>query len=111
MRALGQSRVRPWGPDVGPEIDVLTLIPAMVGAPLSESIPARIQESGIATIRIHDLRGQLVRTLRGGRATDNRVAIQWRGDDESGGAAASGRYLYVMTAAGCTARGSVTLVR
>ena len=64
-----------------------------------------------AVLRIHDLRGQLVRTLRGGRATDNRVAIQWRGDDESGGAAASGRYLYVMTAAGCTARGSVTLVR
>lgn len=64
-----------------------------------------------AVLRIHDLRGTLVRTLRGGSATDNRVAIQWRGDDESGGAAASGRYLYVMTAAGCTARGSVTLVR
>ena len=38
------------------EIDVLTLFPAMVGGPLSESIPARIQESGLATIRIHDLR-------------------------------------------------------
>ncbi len=64
-----------------------------------------------AVLRIHDLRGRLVRTLRGGTTTANRVAIQWRGDDETGGAAASGRYLYVMTAAGCTARGSVTLVR
>ena len=38
------------------EIDVLTLFPAMLGAPLAESIPARIQEQGLATIRIHDLR-------------------------------------------------------
>jgi len=38
------------------EIDVLTLFPAMVAGPLSESIPGRIQERGIATIRVHDLR-------------------------------------------------------
>jgi tRNA (guanine37-N1)-methyltransferase len=38
------------------EIDVLTLFPAMVTGPLSESIPGRIQERGLATIRVHDLR-------------------------------------------------------
>jgi tRNA (guanine37-N1)-methyltransferase len=38
------------------EIDVLTLFPAMVAGPLSESIPGRIQERGLATIRVHDLR-------------------------------------------------------
>jgi tRNA (guanine37-N1)-methyltransferase len=38
------------------EIDILTLFPTMVSGPLSESIPGRIQERGIATIRIHDLR-------------------------------------------------------
>ena len=38
------------------EIDVVTLFPAMLGAPLAESIPARIQEQGLATIRVHDLR-------------------------------------------------------
>ena len=38
------------------EIDVLTLFPTMVSAPLSESIPGRIQERGLATIRLHDLR-------------------------------------------------------
>lgn len=38
------------------EIDVVALFPAMVEAPLSESIPGRIQERGIATIRTHDLR-------------------------------------------------------
>ncbi len=38
------------------EVDVLTLFPAMVEGPLSESIPARIQERGLATVRVHDLR-------------------------------------------------------
>jgi tRNA (guanine37-N1)-methyltransferase len=38
------------------EIDILTLFPAMVEAPLAQSIPGRIQEQGLATIRIHDLR-------------------------------------------------------
>jgi tRNA (guanine37-N1)-methyltransferase len=38
------------------EVDLLTLFPAMVEAPLAASIPGRIQEQGLATIRVHDLR-------------------------------------------------------
>jgi tRNA (guanine37-N1)-methyltransferase len=38
------------------EVDVLTLVPAMVEGPLGESIPARILERGLATVRVHDLR-------------------------------------------------------
>jgi tRNA (guanine37-N1)-methyltransferase len=38
------------------EIDVLTLFPAMIEEPLAASIPGRIQERGIATVRAHDLR-------------------------------------------------------
>jgi len=38
------------------EIDVLTLFPRMFEGPLSDSIPARIQERGLAAIRVHDLR-------------------------------------------------------
>jgi tRNA (guanine37-N1)-methyltransferase len=38
------------------EIDVLTLFPAMFEGPLALSIPGRIQEQGLAMIRIHDLR-------------------------------------------------------
>ena len=38
------------------EVDVLTLFPPMVEGPLRESIPARIQEQGLATVRVHDLR-------------------------------------------------------
>jgi tRNA (guanine37-N1)-methyltransferase len=38
------------------EIDVLTLFPEIFTAPLAASIPGRIQERGIATVRTHDLR-------------------------------------------------------
>lgn len=38
------------------EIDLLTLFPAMLEGPLSESIPGRIRERGVAEIRVHDLR-------------------------------------------------------
>lgn len=38
------------------EIDVLALFPAMVEGPLSESIPGRIREQGLAVVRVHDLR-------------------------------------------------------
>jgi tRNA (guanine37-N1)-methyltransferase len=38
------------------EVDILTLFPAMVDGPLAQSIPARIQEQGLASIRVRDLR-------------------------------------------------------
>ena len=38
------------------EIDIIALFPAMLDGPLSESIPGRIRERGLAEIRIHDLR-------------------------------------------------------
>ncbi len=38
------------------EVDILTLFPGMLAGPLSDSIPRRIQERGLAVIRVHDLR-------------------------------------------------------
>ena len=38
------------------EVDILAIFPAMLEGPLSESIPGRIREQGLAEIRIHDLR-------------------------------------------------------
>ncbi len=38
------------------EIDILSLFPGMLEGPLADSIPGRIQERGLATIRVHDLR-------------------------------------------------------
>jgi tRNA (guanine37-N1)-methyltransferase len=50
-RANGAASSRP-----GLEIEVLTLFPAMLEAPLAESIPGRVQSRGLAAIRVHDLR-------------------------------------------------------
>ena len=38
------------------EVEIRTLFPAMVAGPLGESIPRRIQDEGIAEIRVRDLR-------------------------------------------------------
>jgi tRNA (guanine37-N1)-methyltransferase len=38
------------------EIDILSLFPGMLEGPLADSIPGRIQERGLAVIRVHDLR-------------------------------------------------------
>ncbi len=38
------------------EIDIVSLFPGMLEGPLADSIPGRIQERGLATIRVHDLR-------------------------------------------------------
>jgi tRNA (guanine37-N1)-methyltransferase len=38
------------------QIDVVTLFPSMIEGPLAESIPGRIRERGLASIRVHDLR-------------------------------------------------------
>jgi tRNA (guanine37-N1)-methyltransferase len=38
------------------EIDILTLFPEMLAGPLAASIPGRIQDEGLASIRVHDLR-------------------------------------------------------
>ena len=37
-------------------IDVLTLFPAMIAGPLSESIPGRILDGDLASLHVHDLR-------------------------------------------------------
>ncbi len=38
------------------DIEILTLFPAMLQAPLAESIPGRVQARRLATIHVHDLR-------------------------------------------------------
>ena len=51
-------------------IDVLTIFPRMVEAPLSDGIVQRAREAGIADLRVHDLRDYTRRQapLRGRRA-------------------------------------------
>ncbi|MCP4572337.1 MAG: hypothetical protein GY838_08280 [bacterium] len=75
------------------------------------SLPPGASTSVAAKVVIFDIRGARVRTITGGRFANDAVTVQWDGTGEGGGLVASGRYMYVISASGQTARGSVTLVR
>ncbi len=66
---------------------------------------------GSGVLRIFDIRGALVQTLRGGEVANNRLVIQWDGNGRSGAVVSSGRYLYVLEVGQLVSKGSVTLVR
>jgi hypothetical protein len=74
-------------------------------------LPAGAVAGAVADLAIYDIRGQLVRRLAGGAVANDRVAVTWDGNDDSGRSAPSGRYLYVFHAAAVTAKGTLTLVR
>jgi hypothetical protein len=68
-------------------------------------------ESGDAILRLFDIRGALVKTVRGGQIANSRLVIQWDGTDGRGGVVSSGRYLYVLEMGQIVSKGAVTLVR
>jgi len=74
------------------------------------SVPVNL-DSSTARLGVHDLRGRLVRTVRGGDLSDGRLEISWDGRDSVGRAAPSGRYFYRLTWGGMVGTGAVLLVR
>jgi flagellar hook assembly protein FlgD len=75
------------------------------------TLPPDAATDGTARVDIFDLRGARIRTLTGGRMANDADTVDWDGTGADGGAVASGQYMYVISAAGHTARGSLTLVR
>mgnify|MGYP001813394463 CR=1 FL=1 len=63
------------------------------------------------TLRIFDIRGSLVKTLRGARQANDRLSVAWNGTDTSERVVSSGRYLYIIEAGELKSKGTVTLVR
>jgi len=74
------------------------------------SVPVEL-DAATARLGVHDLRGRLVRTVRGGDLSDGRLEISWDGRDAAGRAAPSGRYFYRLTWGGMVGTGAVLLVR
>ena len=76
------------------------------------SLPSDSSLSGeTAVLRIFDIRGTLVRSIKAGYVANDRVAIQWNGTSDDGQRVASGRYIYVMQLGEVVSRGSVTLLK
>jgi len=68
--------------------------------------------AGEVTIRIHDVRGQLVRTLYQGNIDAGRHEVAWDGKDAGGGSVASGVYMVRLTTAdGASRTVKITLTK
>ena len=62
-------------------------------------------------LSIYNVRGNLVRTINSGAINGESVSVNWNGNNDMGQGVSSGRYLYVIQAAGLSAKGAVSLVR
>jgi len=60
------------------------------------TISYEISTQGEVNLRIHDVRGRLVRTLVQGERTAGRYQVVWSGTDDAGRDLASGVYLYTL---------------
>jgi len=59
-------------------------------------------QPGRATLKVYNVRGQLVRTVADGRFGAGEHEVQWNGDDNTGRTVASGVYLYRLQVGGRT---------
>ncbi|MDI6793281.1 MAG: putative Ig domain-containing protein, partial [bacterium] len=66
------------------------------------SISYQLPEEAFATLEVYNLSGQLVKTLVKEKKPAGWYSVKWDGRDSSGKAAASGVYLYRLTAGGFT---------
>jgi hypothetical protein len=98
--SLGQNYPNPFNPattiafDLGPEYEPLTYS-QQPGADNEPQVPQDAQILSIPTsLRIYNLRGQLVKTLIEDELSPGRYELTWDGTDENGEKVASGLYLY-----------------
>jgi hypothetical protein len=59
-------------------------------------IEFQLPETGIVTIKIYNMLGQLIKTLVDENKTAGSHSVKWNGKDENGKSAASGIYIYQM---------------
>jgi hypothetical protein len=63
---------------------------------ISFEVPGRGGEGVNISLRVHDLRGRLVRTLANGKVVPGRYRVNWDGTDGEGNPVSSGAYLYSL---------------
>jgi len=77
----------------------------------STVIAYELQESGPLSIRIFNMRGELVRTLQDGQAAAGRGQVTWRGQDDHGRRVPSGIYFYRVQGGGADMVRKMTLLK
>lgn len=99
------------GRPVGPASAMAFPNPCNPRTAIHMTLPPGAGMDGSVRVAIYDVRGARVRTLVGGRFANDAVTVDWDGTGDDGVVVASGCYMYVISAVGHTARGSLTLVR
>lgn len=77
----------------------------------STRIPFTLDRAGRAVIRVYDVRGALVTTIFDGQLGEGRHTASWDGRDHRGRPAASGVYIYALTADRRTMSKKMTLLK
>ncbi len=94
-------------------LPTLTLLRANVPNPFNPqtAISFTLADAGPASLRVYNLRGQLVRTLHDGDLSAGEHTVRWDGRDLSGRAVSSGTYFYRLEGAGTLQQRKMQLVR
>jgi hypothetical protein len=74
-------------------------------------IPFFLPADGVASIKIYDVRGELVKVLEGRWLPKGAHSVRWNGDDREGRNVSSGVYFCVLKFAGGTEARKLTLLR
>lgn len=70
-----------------------------------------VGRAGPGSLRVHDLRGRVVRTLLSGNVDAGHGAVVWDGRDDSGRPVSSGAYTYRLEVNGRAASGRMLLIK
>lgn len=74
-------------------------------------IPFYVPSDGVASVKIYDIRGSLVKVLREGWMSRGAHSVRWEGDGDAGAKAASGIYFCVLRCGGETQARKLVLMR
>lgn len=77
----------------------------------STTLAFRIAEKGNYTLRVYNLRGELVKTLIDGELEAGEQSVVWNGRDRAGASVASGVYLYALEGEGFSQTRKMALVK
>ncbi len=77
----------------------------------STKIALSLPKAGLATIKVYDSRGSLVRVLHQGYLPNGRHELSWHGRDDSGRAMSSGVYLLRASSGGITVSKKLVLAK
>ena len=64
------------------------------------SISFQMPETGLAVLKVYNVRGEVVRTLKNGQFSSGSHKVYWNGRNDFGGSVGTGMYIFVLETGG-----------